>query len=503
MDKDTKTEDVDLSGESAQSAAVGTTTDDTAKAAVEGGDDKSSQTDQETKSEETTTEDTDFESVLLAPEDDSTKGGDEEGKGAAPAATGSLSEYVTTLKGIREALENLPENADEGSVTKKLRQLNRELLTKHEAEVSDYARLEQFGSRDRIEDALSLYDGLNGYDTTRGAPSAHKAAEMLVEKQPEIAYNLALNVMRHNTKEGTPFAELFTRNVLGLDPKRIADFQAISRGEIPEGYEGMIASTEDLAAINPSFHDAYKRLTPKMREIVKEGMDQYARPDEKAEAQRILQDSLKAINDAKKDEQDAATKDANLAKNLETKAIEIEGESTTNVGTRIQSGLDKLVFSSDVAVDLTMKQALNTQVFNLVHESQYVRNQAENYFKAIGVDIARERKNIDYHFSRLSENIDIEAVARTKGQVKAAEEAHRVRKDAETRLAAIGLSLVAQVARKTKAGLKAKGETKVPEGQLPATDQTKASSTAGNGSFDYKAAAAATREGKTLSTTAK
>jgi hypothetical protein len=445
----------------------------------------------------------DFEAVLFTPDEpkgeeggDKAKKEEESGSSSSDATKPSaLSDRLKTLKEIAAQLDAVPENQDANF--NRLRKLNREMIKEQIGKVESLEKLEAYGSPERVEQALSLLDGLNGYDTERGVPSAHKFAESLHQQNPEVAYNAALNLMRFSSKDGKPFAELFTRNVLGLDPARLADFQAISKGEIPEGYEGMAASPDEIAAIEPQFHDAFKRLTPKQKEIVKDGYDQYATQTEKAEAVRVLQDSQKVIGDEKGKAEKKAQDEASFVKNLETKATEIEGQSTETIGTRIQSGLEKLVFSSDTAVDMTMKQAVNNQIFNLVNDSPYIRKTAENYFTAMGVDITAQRPKIDYLFGRLSENIDIETVATLRGQTKSAEEAHRVRVEAENRLAAIGLSLIAQVARRTKAGLAAKGAVKLPENQLPAVTTT-SSEGQPSAAFDYKAAAAATREGKTL-----
>lgn len=488
-------QDVEMSAGNAQSAAVGT--DDAGN--------ETPATDFPSQSQDPSTpgdaeigklDESDFEAVLFESEtspDEAVSLSTE-----PPKEDTKLSVHLQTLKEVRESLDKLTESPDEAAKTKILRRLNRELLTKHEAEVAEFSRIAQYGDVPRIEEALTLLDGLYGYDTDRGAPSAHKAAEMIVAKEPAVAYNLALNVLRHADANGTPFAEHFTRHVLKLDPQRLSDFQAISRGEMPEGYEGTVDTSEDLARIDPQLHDAYKRLSPKLKEIVTEGFDQYASPGEKAEAMRLLQESQLAINVGRDKARQDAEKEAQLAKNLETTAVRIEQEATETIGTRIQNGLDKIAFSSDSAVDLTMKQAVNMQIFNLVHESAYVRERAESYFKAMNVDIASERSKIDYWFGRLNENIDIETVARTKGQTQAAERAHSVRKDAEVKLAAIGLKLIASIANKTKAGLRARGEAKVPENQLPPRDSTSSSSVSTNGSFDYRAAAAATREGRVL-----
>jgi hypothetical protein len=377
--------------------------------------------------------------------------------------------------------------------------MNRELLGNEISKVEAAERLEAYGDTGRIEKALGLLDGLNGYDPERGVRSTHKFADALVAEDPEIAYNAALNILRHQAKDGKPFAEIFTRNVLGLDPARLADFQAISRGEIPEGYEGMVDKTEDLAAINPTYHDAFRRLGPKQKEIVKEGFDQYATQAEKSEAVRILTAAQNELTTEQRAAADKARSEQLFGEKLVEKATEFEGESTRTVGTRIQSGLDKLAFSSDPAVDLTMKQAVNNQIFNLVHESPYIKESAEKYFKAIDVDISAQRPKIDYWFGRLSENIDIETVASLKGHTHEAEKAHSNRLEAENKLAAIGLSLIAQVARKTKAGLASRSSVKLPENQMPATtDNSSEKPAASSAGFDYKAAAAATREGKVL-----
>jgi hypothetical protein len=501
MPEETKT-DVNQSGESTEQstdagAAIGTDDSkkletpegDTSKAA-EGGDKADTG-----KQEE---EETDFEAALFDTEEKKTEG--EEGAKttddtAAAAKSTSIGESLKTLREIAAQLDNLPESQDANF--NRLRKMNRTLVNEQITKFEAAEKLEAYGDTARVEQALNLFDGLHGYDTTNGQPSAHKFAESLVQQDPEIAYNAALNIMRHSTKDGKPFAEVFTRHVLGIDPARLKDFQAISKGEIPEGYEGFVPKAEELQIIPTEFHDAYKRLTPKLREIVNDGFDQYATQADKTEAVRLLQESQKVISVDRQKAEDATKQEETLRSNLEAKATEFEAASTETIGTRINSGLDKIAFSSDEAVDLTMKQAVGNQIFNLVHEAPFIRKSAEEYFTKMGVDVKTERPKIDYWFNRLSENIDIETVATLKGQAKAAEEAHRVRLQAETQLAAIGLKLIANVARKTKAGLVNRGSVKLPENVIPAP-KTDSQATQSGKVIDYKSAAAATREGKVL-----
>lgn len=491
--------DVILGPDDADDVAVDIALDETEDVSTE---EKTSDTPDETKSEDKKADkadkdedEVDFESVLLAEDDKSEADKDtkEESKTETPS---NLSDSLKTLKELAEQLDNLPENQDANF--NKLRKMNRELIKGEITKLEAAERVASFGDLDKVEEGLTLLDDLDGYDHEIGQPSTKAFADKLVAKDPEKGYNLALNLMLGKTKDGREFAEVFTRRVLGLDPDRLKDFQAISKGEVPEGYEGMIAVTKDLERVDPQFHDAFKRLTPKQREIVAEGLDQYATQGEKIEALQILQESQKVLESNRKDQADQAEKTETLQNNIVTKAMEFEATATESIGTKLTNGLEKVVFSSDQTIDLTMKQAVETRLFDLVHESAYVRGRAEAYFKKMGIEL--DRKKLDYHYNRLSDNIDIEAVATSKGQKDAATKAHNARVEAEKQIAAIGLGLIARIARKAggKLASQAAEKTKVPKNNLPATKRQ--DSSAGNGSkpLTWKEAAAATRAGKSI-----
>jgi hypothetical protein len=453
-----------------------------------------------------TDSDIDFEAVLFAPDPDEKP--DEEGgkgktaeegkepdaeKGKAPAEP-TLTDKLSKAKAIADQLDALPESQDANF--NRLRKLNRELVQKEIDGLDAVERLAAYGDPEKIEKALALVDSLNGYDLTTMQPSSKAFVEKLNADSPDTAYNVAMNVLALTNKDGKAYAEIFTRNVLGLDPSRLADFQALSRGEVPEGYEGIVAATKEFESIPEEYHDAYKRLGPKVREIVQEGLEQFATAAEKAEAMRLLSESQEQVNKVRKDAEDAAKADDVLRGELDTKAIELENATTESIGTKVSRGLDRLAFSPDAVVNATMRSAVETRIFDLVHESSFIRGKAETYFTSVGVDMKAVRPQIDRHYKTIQDNLDVETVASVKGQKAIATQAADRRAEAERHLASIALKLVAEVAKKTKAGI-AKG-VNLPVGFVPDPGKRSTSSSNSGESLDWKTAAAATREGKTV-----
>lgn len=496
------------SSEDLEGATVGADNEpDTSGDTSQDADDQEGSEDQSDKSSDDDA-DIDLEAVLLgSAEPDKTgeadQGGKEKGGKGTSDGKASLDDRIRDLKEVALKLDGLPENQDANFT--KLRRVNRELAKLKIEELEQLKQYEAFGDTDRIKEGLTLLDGLNGYDTANGVPSTHKFADTIVTSDPLMAYNLALNLLSHKSPQdsvfqGSVFAEIFTQKVLGLDLTRLADFQAISRGEVPEGYEGIVATSEDLAVIPQEQHTAFKRLTPKLREIVLEGMDSYASVVEKAEAQRILDDSQNAIDKAANESQTQQQQQTDLQNKMQEKAVELEQNATETIGTRIWQGLDRVAFSSDPAVDATMKQGIATQIFNLVHESPFIRQSAEKYFTDIGIDIKTDRQQIDYWFARLGENLDIETAASVRKQNKVAEQAHKSRREAEARLASYALKYASHVANKTRAPLAESGKKGVPQNELPNVDRSKNSSTS-NGktrSLGWEDAYNATAQGKIL-----
>lgn len=425
----------------------------------------------------------------------------EKEKGDQQHVTPTLDSRIKELRGIAAKIDGLPENGDANF--KKMRELVNKLTSTKITELETLQQFEAFGDLDRVKEAMGLFDGLHGYDTQLGIPSSHQAADALVTKEPETAYNLALNILgKENPKSGVAFADVFTRTVLKLDPQRLADFQAISRGEIPEGYEGVIAKNEDLETIPAEFHDAYKRLSPKMREIVLDGLgDKYATAADKAEAQRLLQDSQDKLTSVQKKQSEDQQKAIDDQKRLAQTATTLEHTTTETIGKRLGAGLEKLTFSTNADTDLTMKQAVSNQIFNLVHESPYIRSQAEQYFSKLGIDLKTDRPQIDHWYSRLGTNLDIAAVANFKGQTAVEEKAKREIAEAEKRLASYGLKYAAHVARKV--GYTLRNNVKVPNNVIPAHLEPQTPSKDGNRKpLTWEDALAATAQGKKLEMTA-
>lgn len=442
--------------------------------------------------------DIDFEALLLDDTDESAAD-KTEAEADKSVKTGTLSERIVALKEIASQLDAVPENQDANF--NRLRKLNRELVKAQldDAEVS--SRLSTYGTPEKVEEALELAESLNGYDLTTGSPSAQKFAEVLAAKDPDKAYNAALNLMAQKMADGTPISDVILRKVLQLDPQRIAAFQAISRGETPEGYEGIIAVDEKLQAVNPTFHDAYKRLSPGQRTLVDSGFEQFATPAEKAEAERIMQDSQKVIQEAKTQAANAEQAEATYRTTLETKATEIRSEATKTIGANISTGLDRVQFSSDADVNATMRFAVERAIFDLVNDEPYIRDRADAYFTERGVDMKDVRPKIDFWYKQLVNNADIETVATVKGQKDAAQTAGDNRRAAEARLAGFGRLLAAKVAQKTGAALAtiSKEKAKEPKDVIPDINADDSASRQGRKPLDWRTTMKATKDGKRLS----
>lgn len=457
--------------------------------------------DAKSDAEDQDNEDIDYEALLMADEADAkaeTPSKDADKQDASKAAEGTHVSFDARLKQLKEIAEKLESTPEDGNDNyKHLRKLANTLTKTRLEEVEKLQQLEAFGGIDRVKDALAMHDGLFGYDTELGIPSTHEFAKSFAEKDAESAFNLALNLLNNKASDGRTFAEHFTEKTLKIDPTRIADFQAISRGEVPEAYKDFVDSSEDLEAVPPEFRDAFKSLSPRVKDIVLDGLDRHATAAEKAEAQRLLSDRQDKLNEAA--QKAAKTEQARIqeSQRVYEKAIEVEQNSFQSVGTRIWQSLDKLSFSSDPALDVTIKHGIGNQLFHLTDPSPYIRGRAEAYFKEMGIEIDRSR--IDYWKDRLGKNIDIEAMASVKGQKTVAEEAHRARVEAEKHLAAMAVQFIVQAARKTKAGAAQAKAVKLPENELPAAKRAGVSSSSTKGkALSWQDVMAANKAGKQL-----
>jgi len=359
---------------------------------------------------------------------------------------------LNVLKSLADELAKLPESPDESNTTRILRKLNKELVKTQETELNQLKESYAFGTPEKIKESLELTDGLYGYDTAQGRASAEKFAKTLVEKDPEHAYNVTLDLMRQQTKDGVILADAFTRNVLGLDVSKLKVFQAISRGETPEGYESFTDNQKDLASIPVERHEAFKTLSPKMRDIVLDGMQTYSSELERIEANKVLNLAQKDIADKQSAEVVKANEAVQFNETVDKTFDALSSDFSRSMSEMTTNALDKLDFSSDAFTNTSIKYALAGVLRDVL--SDELQPRAKSYFIANGVEEAEVDKQFQRAktlFAQITEAATIESNATARKQTAEAARQAAIRNENKKRLLGVAVSLAAQVARKNGA----------------------------------------------------
>lgn len=430
--------------------------------------------------------------------------------------TGKLSALTAELKSLKDELAKLPGDQLSEKQNKSftaMRTANEKILGRVEALSQDLAQVTRFGEPERIREAVELQDKLYQYDVKEGYQSPKPFAEHLAKKDPQHAFRTAAYLLAQPSEGGNPMVEGFVKSILQLDPNRLEEFQAISRGEIPAGYEGLnLTLDEDLQKVPTERHAAFKRLTGSQQAIVRGGFETYATEAEKLDAKRVLEDSQRLVNSETQQAREIADTETTFNTAVDTYRDKSQVDALTSVHTGIGTALSKITFSTDKVVDASIRYGVNRAIFDF--ENPVFRVNAEKHLIEMGLPEA-EIKQVGKEVSRLLDELDstIEhksfAMARMEKARKLGDkEAEKVQKQEAQRadeafqskikrLKVLGIGLAAKVSKKAGAKLAQMPAAKVPEHVEPVIK----TETSSNGSWQRPPASAyakAAAEGKVL-----
>lgn len=483
------------------------TTETEEPGATIGADDNISET-AEKETETDQTDEVDFEALMLEEGENPVKE-EEPGEGKAKEevekepAKDRASDILTTLKDLAAKLDGLPENQDANF--NKMRQLNRTLVQKLSSEVEEMreatATISRFGEEKEIKEKLELVDDMNRYDVKLGYVNPDKAAEKIVQKDADHGYRFVMSLMAQPAGKGF-LGDYVVKNALQLDLERLEEFQALSRGEIPEGYEGISrVSEKELEEIPEQHRETFKTLLPNQRALVKEGFGRSASQIEKLEAEAILRDRQARIDDDKRKVTEESEKQIAFERTVDEAINEGSAEAFETIGGVIERALGKIQFSGNAAQNATMQFGVHKALFGI--ENPMMRTASVNYFKSIGVPEKVIGEKIEASIKVLDAiDAENEVMAYTKARGQTAEyAAAKERFDQKVmNLARIGIGLAAQAARATGAAIKAdkKTETKIPTNEIPNINRTSLEQTGQKRRYSAAEYAAAAAAGKVL-----
>lgn len=424
------------------------------------GKESNDETDDDLKGLDLTTE-------LLSDLDDEEKPEGSKDEDAGDRQTGSKPNFDDRLQRMEKLMEELNATTDKGERFKRFRDIVNTALKTQTEEVKTLKQYSSYGDMEKVAKAVELYDDLyENYDVRQGAVSTERFAEKIATSDANLAKNLVLHLLsQKDPKTGRYFADIFTEETLGISMERLQDFQAISKGEVPPGYEGFEDILQEMQIVPAEYQEAYKLLSPKVRQIVLDGYEEGASNADAAEAERLLTEAKAKIDAKKQAEQSEVAKQQEAMAAIDRIADEVTNDSTSFLISNISRSLDRLTFAADPSVDAAIKGGLSTQLFGLAHETVAMREQAEAYFKSLGVTV--NRPELNKWFANLSEAADAEVIARSRNDKTGSVRFAAKRREAERELRRIAVTYISKAAQTIGGKLSQKPNGKLPEGQLP------------------------------------
>jgi hypothetical protein len=325
----------------------------------------------------------------------------------ADTKTGNLVSLAAELKSLREELAKIP--ADQLSEKQNkafgaMRTANEKILGRVEQLTANLTEVTRFGEPERIREAVELQDSLYKYDVAEGYESPKLFAESLAKKDSKHAFRTAALLLAQPGEDGKPLVDGFVRSVLQLDADRMEEFQAISQGQIPAGYEGLnLTLDEDLQKIPTVLHPAFKRLTPTQQEIVRGGYADYATEADKLEGRRVLEDSYRIVTQDVQKANQVKADQRSYETAVNTNRDNIQTEALRTVSDGIDKALEKAIFSSNQTVNAPILYGITRAIFDF--ENPIFKERAEKYCIDMGLE-AVEVKKIGNETARLLDELD-------------------------------------------------------------------------------------------------
>lgn len=236
---------------------------------------------------------------------------------------------------------------------------------------------------------IDLANGLYGLDHTTGQPTTKSFVENVVKESPTLANQLLFDLTQQTMEKPgyngwTLGHELLTR--IGLDPTKLTELQAYSRGEISPQSVGIEAVPDYVPT---EYREAYKNLN----QITRMDLDAYLGPngtdDQRAAALSTLSDKQRSIEreqaDAYAEQQSQQAFETEVYTETETQVIaSYEGlmKSVTE-----SDAFTQVKLSADPVVDASLKGNLMSQITALGDPRSLLAKQAATSFEAMGIKV--------------------------------------------------------------------------------------------------------------------
>jgi hypothetical protein len=308
---------------------------------------------------------------------------------SADAGTGEFQLPVT-----EEELAQAPEQWREKFTS--LLQGYKSLETDHKTLKGQYQPLADYGDTGAIKSSLELLDGLYGYaqdehgnvlyDEHTGLPisSPHTFVSQIQESSPALADQLLYGFWGAKGADGLTGAQRMFQT-LGLDPNRLADYQALTQNPNKSVATPGVVSSDELAYVPQQYHELYKNLSPNQRyqaqQMEPEQLQEYLAEKQEAFENRQFRERY---NQAQAEH--AVRQGQEFRASVEHSFQEYAGKLRQDGLTSIVKNLSSQVqFSADPATNAVQSGAVMAIMANLL--SPELRFATESTLNALGVTL--------------------------------------------------------------------------------------------------------------------
>lgn len=328
----------------------------------------------------------------------------------------------------------IKEQPNDTELIKRLRNLAK---TKYE----DYqTRVQQPTIDSRAQEQQELVQELYGFDMERGVPTTQGFAQKLAAKDIGLAQQTFMDLgtieVADEGIQGYTLGHRYLESI-GLDPFKIEELRAFSRGEINGEKFGVVESPDFIPT---EYAAAYKQLP----EVLRTDIDIYLtgqNPDQRAAALQLLQDKQSVISQA------AATQE-----NFRTAEMNFNNEVSTTVAAELDTAYKGLLgavkqnpaytgvkVSSNPHVDSTVKDSIISQINALGDPRSILAQQAVETFRTLGVQV--DMPKVEKLLGDIESNTQIAVKAEKLGKLQNRDYSTHVQEALGRRSAAISQTI--------------------------------------------------------------
>lgn len=236
-------------------------------------------------------------------------------------------------------------------------------------------------------DAIEMVNGLYGFDTESGKPTAKTFVDKLVQRDFGLAeqtlYDLVNTPVPNAEYQGYTLAHRLLEQ-MGLDPFKIEDLRALSRGE----HTSFTPTTDVPDLIPKEYTEAYKEFN----EVARSDIEIYLNsddPNQRAAALQMLQDRQTVINNRAADVQ----RQQQMEMQFNSEVVqEVDNQLSTTYqglldGIKKNPAYTEIKVSANDQIDSMVKNTLIAQLTALADPNSVFASQGLAAFENIGIKI--------------------------------------------------------------------------------------------------------------------